>query len=213
VLLVWSTETGTTRSNLKDARIAAQVRSELQNSNDIAFVGPVARHVVEQTASQMLAGYGSWDFIALTTIATELVTHALALEPQNRDWADLMEGVKGFPTVSVQPAAAPVAQSAPAAPQLIRIGAGVAASMLQESSPPIYPPEAKAAGVAGVVKLQVRIGKDGHVIEITLLSGHPLLVPAAMDAVRHYVYKPVTIEGKAVDIMTTVQVAVGPDGE
>jgi TonB family protein len=213
VLLVWSTETGTTRSNLKDARIAAQVRSELQNSNDIALVGPVARHVVEQAASQTLVGYGSWDFTALRTVAAELVTHAQALEPLNRDWADLMEGVKGFPTVSVQPPVAPVPQSASLAPQLVRIGAGVAASMLRESSTPIYPPEAKAAGVVGVVKLQVRIGRDGHVIETTLLSGHPLLVPAAMDAVKHYVYKPLTIEGKAVDVMTTVEVAFGPGGE
>jgi hypothetical protein len=73
VLLVWSTETGTTQSNLRDARIAVQVRSELQNSNDIALVGPVARHVVEQAAGQMLAGYGSWDSLPLGQLQRSLL--------------------------------------------------------------------------------------------------------------------------------------------
>jgi TonB family protein len=176
----------------------------LRESNDSALVGTVARYFVEAAAQKALLEDDNWDFTALRTIATELVTHAQALEPQNRDWADLMEGVKGLPSVPGQP---------PAASGLARIGAGVAASMLQESSKPVYPPLAKAARLQGVVKLQVRIGKDRHVTEITVLSGHPLLVPAAMDAVKDYVYKPVMIEGKAVDVMTTVEVAFGPGGE
>jgi TonB family protein len=202
-LLMW-TGRGAPRTRLNDPAVAARVGSELRESNDAALVGTVARYFVEAAAQKAPLEDDNWDFTALRTIATELVTHAQALEPQNRDWADLMEGVKGLPSVPGQP---------PAASGLARIGAGVAASMLQESSKPVYPPLAKAARLQGVVKLQVRIGKDGHVTEITVLSGHPLLVPAAMDAVKDYVYKPVMIEGKAVDVMTTVEVAFGPGGE
>jgi protein TonB len=85
--------------------------------------------------------------------------------------------------------------------------------MLLQSSPPVYPPLAQIARIQGVVKLQVRIGTDGHVTEATVISGHPLLVPAAMDAVRQYVYKPVTLQGQAVEATTTVEVAFSPDRE
>jgi TonB family protein len=203
--LLWlSTEKRSPPTGARDPRISAQIKSELQESNDAALVGAVARHFVEDATQKALVAAGDvWDFAALKTIATDLVTHAQTLEPQSRDWADLMEGVRGLPVASAQP---------PAAPQ-VRIGAGVAAGMLLESPAPIYPPLAKMARVQGVVKLQVRIGKDGHVAEITVVGGHPLLVPAAMDAVKHYVYKPVTMGGKAVEAMTTVDVPFGLDAE
>ncbi len=148
--------------------LAAQVRSELQSSNDIALVGSVARHVVEGGSSHLSTS----DRYAL---ANELVTHVQSLEPQNRDWADLMEGVKAitdgaFPSVTEQ---------APAGVQTIRLGGAVAAANLQESSPPIYPALAKAASVQGTVKLQIRVGADGLVKDATLISGHPLLIQAA----------------------------------
>jgi len=175
--------------------LAAQVRSELQSSNDIALVGSVARHVVEGGSSHLSTS----DRYAL---ANELVTHAQSLEPQNRDWADLMEGVKaitgdGFPVVTEQ---------APAGVQTIRIGGKVAAANLQESSPPIYPPLAKAASVQGTVKLQIRIGADGHVKETTVISGHPLLTTAARDAAERYVYKPTLLNGQAVEVLTEVEI-------
>jgi Gram-negative bacterial TonB protein C-terminal len=98
------------------------------------------------------------------------------------------------------------------APQMQRIGEEVAAGLLQESPKPIYPPAAKTAGAYGVVKLRVRIGCDGHVAEASLVSGHPLLVPAAIDAVMGYVYKPFMLNGTAVDVITTVKVDFGSEG-
>jgi TonB family protein len=176
-----------------------QIRSELQASNDAVLVGKVARHFVDRATGDAIL-HGDRDFTALRAIATELVAHAQALDPQNRDWADLMEGVKGLPIAPAQTAAASPAQT-------VRIGAGIAAGMLLQSSPPVYPPLAKMARIQGVVKLQVHIGEDGHVTAMTVVSGHPLLVPAAMDAVKRYVYKPVTMQGKALEAITTVDVA------
>jgi TonB family protein len=199
-LLLFSTERGAPGRRLTSPAVAAQIKGELQESNDVALVGRVARYFVEDATQKALLEDDNWDFAVLKTIATELVRHAQALEPQNRDWADLLEGVKGLPSAAPDP-------------RLIRIGAEVAASMLQQSPTPVYPPLAKMARIQGVVKLQVRIGQDGHVTETTVVSGHPLLVPAAMDAVRHYVYRPITIDGKPADVMTTVEVAFRPDRE
>jgi TonB family protein len=175
--------------------LAAQIRNELQGSNDIALVGSVGRQVVEGGSTQMSAS-------ERYALANELVTHAQSLEPQNPDWADLMEGVKAitgvaFPAVTVQ---------APGGVQAIRIGGAVAAANLQESSPPIYPALAKAASVQGTVKLQIRIGTDGHVKDATVISGHPLLTTAAMDAAKLYVYKPTMLNGQAVDVLTDVEI-------
>ena len=169
--------------------LAAQARNELRSSTDIALVGSVARHVVESGASRILAA--------------ELVTHAQTLEPQNREWADLMEGVKAMAPDSVHA----VIEQAPAGVQTIRISGKVAAFNLQESPPPIYPPLAKAAGVQGTVKLQIRIGANGHVKEITVISGHPLLITAAMDAAKLYVYKPTMLNGQAAEVLTDVEIA------
>ncbi|MGP0070782.1 MAG: TonB family protein [Bryobacteraceae bacterium] len=179
--------------------LAAQIRNELQSSTDIALLGSVARHVVEGGVINLSAS----DRYAL---AAELVTHAEALEPQNQEWSDLMEGVKAItatvPSVTGQ-ANAPIQ---PNSVQAIRVGGVVAAANLQQSSPPIYPPLAKAAGVQGTVKLQIRIGADGHVKDITLISGHPLLTTAAVDAAEHYVYKPTLLNGQPTEVLTTVDI-------
>jgi len=193
-LLLFGNENDAPRGRPIYAPVAAQVKDELRESNDVGLVGTVARYFVDDATQKALLEDYNWDFAELKTIATELVTHAQALEPQNRGWADLMEGVKGLPNAAPDP-------------RVIRIGAEVAAGMPLQSPTPVYPPLAKMARIEGVVKLQVRIGKDGHVTETTVVSGHPLLVPAAMDAVKRYVYKPITIDGKAVDVMTTVEVA------
>jgi periplasmic protein TonB len=141
-------------------------------------------------------------------LANELVTHAETLDPQNRDWADLMEGVKAIPAGAVPS----VGEKAPFAvgtidAQTIRVGGTVAAANLQESPPPIYPPLAKAASVQGTVKLQIRVGADGHVNDVTVISGHPLLTTAAIDAAKGYVYKPTLLNGQPVEVLTDVEIA------
>ena len=176
--------------------LAAQVRNELQRSNDIALVGSVAQHLVEGGSSHLSTS----DRYAL---AHELVTHAQSLEPDNREWSDLMEGVKAILDNGVPP----VAEKAPAGVQTIRIGGTVAAANLQQSSPPVYPPLAKAAEVQGIVKLQILIGTDGHVKETTVISGHPLLITAAMDAAEQYIYKPTLLNGQPAQVLTEVEIA------
>jgi protein TonB len=71
---------------------------------------------------------------------------------------------------------------------------------------PAYPPGAKAARIQGHVVLDVIIGKDGSVLEIKLVSGHPLLAPAAMEAVKQWTYKPTLLNGEPVEVKTQVDV-------
>ena len=175
--------------------LAVQIRNELRSSNDIAMVGSVGQYVVEGGVTHLSTS----DRYAL---AAELVTHAQALEPGNREWSDLMEGVKALPAGPL-PAAA---QTAPPGVQTLRIGGKVAAANLQESPSPIYPPLATAAHVQGTVKLQIRIGADGHVKETTVISGHPLLIEAAKDASKGYVYKPTLLNGQPVEVLTDVEI-------
>lgn len=92
------------------------------------------------------------------------------------------------------------------APERIRVGGNVQAANLVSQVRPVYPPEAKQAGIQGTVQLQVILGKDGKVQDIKALSGHPLLVQAALDAVRNWVYRPTLLNGEPVEVSTTIDV-------
>jgi periplasmic protein TonB len=94
----------------------------------------------------------------------------------------------------------------PAAPQRIRVGGQVEAASLVNKIEPQYPPIAKTAHVAGTVVLHAIIGKDGAIRELQFVSGPPLLMKAAMDAVKEWRYKPTTLNGEAVEVDTTVDV-------
>jgi TonB family protein len=71
---------------------------------------------------------------------------------------------------------------------------------------PVYPPLAKQARIQGTVVLKVKIGTDGSVLDTQVVSGHPLLVPAAMDAVKQWVFQPVIKDGQAVEVLTDVTI-------
>jgi protein TonB len=92
------------------------------------------------------------------------------------------------------------------APLRIRIGANVQAHNLLYKPEPVYPPLARTARVQGTVRFNVVIEKDGHVRDAELVSGHPLLIPSAVDAVKQYVYKPTLLNGQPVEVITMVEV-------
>jgi len=70
----------------------------------------------------------------------------------------------------------------------------------------MYPPIAKAAHVSGQVKLHIEIGKDGRVIGTKLVSGPPMLVGAAQECVKQWLYEPVLIDGTPASTSTTVTI-------
>jgi len=70
----------------------------------------------------------------------------------------------------------------------------------------IYPPQAQAAGVLGTVRFRAFIAKDGHVQNLQLISGHPLLVQSARDAVQLWQYAPALLSGAPVEVVTEAEV-------
>jgi protein TonB len=93
-----------------------------------------------------------------------------------------------------------------AAPSRIRVGGNVEAASLVNKITPIYPPIAKTAHVSGTVVLHAIISKDGSIQELQYISGPPLLMKAAMDAVKEWRYKPTMLNGDPVEVDTTIDV-------
>jgi TonB family protein len=92
------------------------------------------------------------------------------------------------------------------APERIRVGNMVQERNLITQVDPLYPPLAMQARIQGLVRFNVVIGKDGRVANMQLVSGHPLLVAAAQNAVRQWVYKPTLLNGEPVEVVTQVDV-------
>lgn len=101
--------------------------------------------------------------------------------------------------VAVKPK--PLAKQGP-----VTVGGNVQSAKLVHQVKPSYPPLAKQARIQGVVRLQASIAKDGSIQNLTLTSGHPLLVPAAMEAVKQWRYQPTTLNGEVVEVLTQIDV-------
>ncbi len=91
-------------------------------------------------------------------------------------------------------------------PAKVRVSSGVAQGLLIRQISPQYPQIARMARIEGRVILQATIGKDGSVQNLHLISGHPMLVQAAMDAVKQWLYKPYYLNGEPVEVDTTINV-------
>ena len=118
-----------------------------------------------------------------------------------------LDGLIGAP-----PPPAPVAQTqpqpapAPPPPSQIKVGGDVEAARLLHEVTPQYPPLAKSARIGGVVHLSAIIAPDGTVKDLRVLGGHPLLIQAAVDAVKQWAYRPTYLNGKPVQVLTDVDV-------
>jgi len=100
----------------------------------------------------------------------------------------------------------PVAVPKVATPQRVRDSLGVSQGLLVKKVQPAYPPLARQARIQGTVLLQAEISKDGTIENLRLISGHPMLAPAAIEAVKQWRYKPYMLNGEPVAVETQVQV-------
>jgi protein TonB len=111
---------------------------------------------------------------------------------------NFIPGSIGIAPVIVPPPPVPVAH----APRVSRMMEGNLLHKVQ----PAYPPLARAARIQGPVVLRAIISKAGTIENLQVLSGHPLLVPAAIDAVRQWRYRPYSLNGDPVEVETQVTV-------
>jgi len=93
-----------------------------------------------------------------------------------------------------------------AQPKVVPISAGVAAGLIVSKTVPVYPIDAKKAGVSGAVVLGAVIGTDGSVEDLQVISGPELLQQAAVDAVRSWRYRPYLLNGQPVEVKTQINV-------
>jgi protein TonB len=117
-------------------------------------------------------------------------------------------GVLGGIIGSVPTAAPPPPPPPPvkATPKRITIGGNVQQAKLVRQPKPVYPPLAKQARISGVVHLAAVISKDGTIQDLKVISGHPLLIPSALEAVKQWVYQPTLLNGEPVEVSTQIDV-------
>jgi len=89
----------------------------------------------------------------------------------------------------------------------IKVGGNVQEAMVIARPNPVYPPLARQARIQGNVVLHAIIDKDGKVSELQVISGHPLLVQSALEAVKNWRYRPTQLNGEAVEVDTTITVS------
>ncbi len=87
-----------------------------------------------------------------------------------------------------------------------RVGGAVQAAKLVNKVQPLYPPLARQTRISGTVKLHAIIAKNGAVESLQVISGHPLLVQSALDAVRQWRYQPTLLNGDPVEVDTEIDV-------
>ena len=115
--------------------------------------------------------------------------------------------IGGIPTAAPPPPPpVKVEEKKPPTPQRIRVGGNVQQANLIKQPKPVYPPLAKQARIQGTVRFNAIIGKDGAIQNLQLVSGHPLLVPSAQEAVRQWVYRPTLLNGEPVEVQTQIDV-------
>jgi TonB family protein len=123
------------------------------------------------------------------------------------DWVQKALAEKKLKAGSAQASGAGGGGGGSRTPERIRVGGNVQEANLVTKVDAVYPPLAAQARISGVVRFSVIINKDGTVQNVQLISGHPLLVPPARDAVGKYVYRPTLLNGEPVEVVTTVDVA------
>jgi protein TonB len=111
-----------------------------------------------------------------------------------------------LPHIIVSPPAAPpvVVPKPPEHPHAV--GGDVQAAKLIRKVTPVYPPIAIQAHVSGTVHLVGIIATDGSIRQLQVIGGNPLLVGAAMSAVRLWIYKPTTLNGEVVEVIAPIDV-------
>ena len=175
---------------------AEAAKTELETSTDASLVGTVGEFLASGPPGGLPPTRTQSDFAAL------LLQRAQSLDSDNAEWTAAIQRLRA----SRENLPATVAPAVSKGVPRIRVGAVVQQSNLLTSVHPIYPPLAQQARIQGVVRFNALIGKDGHVANVALISGHPLLVSAAEEAVKQWVYRPTLLNGDPIEVATVVDV-------
>ncbi len=113
--------------------------------------------------------------------------------------------IGGIISSTARPAVVP-RLAVPSAPKRVRISQGVTKGQLIHRIEPTYPFLARQARIQGQVSLKAIIDKNGNIQELQAISGHPMLVPAALEAVKQWHYRPFLLNGQPLEVETQITV-------
>jgi|SRR6185437_3250466 len=118
----------------------------------------------------------------------------------------LLNSTRITPALPVPAIVPPKPAAEPHEPARYRMGGIVKPAVPIHRVEPIYPQLARQMRVEGVVEITGIIGTDGRMKEVQLVRGHPLLAPAAMDAVRKWIYAPTTLNGEPIEVIAPITI-------
>jgi TonB family protein len=141
------------------------------------------------------------------------IRNVLTEEDSHLSFGPGKDGVMFLRLPDTRPAAPVRPAGAAVPPTQIRVGGNVQSTKLISQPMPVYPPLAKQARIQGTVRFEAVIGADGRIVSLNLVSGHPLLVEAAQEAVRQWVYQPTLLNGVPTQVITQIDVNFTLSGE
>ncbi|MGD1095138.1 MAG: TonB family protein [Bryobacteraceae bacterium] len=94
----------------------------------------------------------------------------------------------------------------PAASQPLRVGGNIQEAKLIKKVTPIYPQAAKLARIQGTVRFEATISKTGTIRDLRVVNGPMLLIPAATEAVKQWIYRPTLLNGEPTELVTQIDV-------
>ena len=194
---------------------AVHANSPSETSRPQSVLAPVEQIDAKPSASAPAARsvVPSKKFGLLIVVATGVVLLGLLLFKHVQGPAGARSSTpRESPPQPSQPEPAPEKARAPGPPtsnvvnKRVSLPADISQSLLLKKVVPTYPPLATKARIHGEVVLDVDISQEGTVESLRALSGHPMLIPAAIDAVKNWRYKPYVVDGKPVPVQTQVTV-------
>jgi TonB family protein len=184
--------------------LVGHATTELEQSSDaivLAAAGTALPNLAVRASAGRVVDEKIFD------LASEVSARARRLAPDDEDVQGPMPLIKYF--AAAQEALAALAPNI--APSRIRVGENVQVYNLIRKTQPQYPEEARKADITGQVQMTAIIGRDGTIQNLHLISGHPLLVDAALQAAETWVYKPTLLNGSPVEVVTTITVTFPPN--
>jgi len=168
---------------------AAKARKILEEAQDRDLLVAAARTLLREGAILWADGKLDWDY---TPLGNSLLARAKSAAP-------------GAMELLTLPTALPASGERP--PGTLRIAGNVQAEQIVQQVPPAYPRNARDAGIEGTVHLNVLIGPDGRILYVAADGGPAELIPASVEAVRQWQYKPTLLNGKPCYVQTRIDVS------
>jgi TonB family protein len=190
------------------AGLAGHARTELQETTNavvLAAAGTALPNLAVRATAGRVVDPVIFDF------ASELAARARQLAPDDPDIQGLMPLIKYFSESQNDPVAPALPLQLPSnVTGRIRVAGNVQTANLIRKTEPQYPDDARNAGITGEVSMSATIGRDGTIQNLELISGHPRLVQAALQAAETWVYRPTLLNGAPVEVVTTITISFPP---